>query len=123
MTEEKSFTYRILVNEDVIYSGKLGEVPEKFRIKIQNDLREWGSTLGKRGLNELLYSHLAWYEEMSDYCSGCGRWVEDCGEDIELCCGVCGEKPERRYIYPRDEKLDRIITCAGLISEVLIEEL
>ena len=123
MTKENKLNFRIFVNQDEIYNGNLAEVPEEYRNRIANDLKEWGSTLGKRGLNELLYSHLAWYEKMGYYCLDCGVWLEDGGDDTEISCEECGGRVEHRYIYPRDEKLDKIITCAGLISEVRIEEI
>lgn len=118
MTGEKSFSCKIYVNQDEIYSGDLSEVPHKRRERIREDLTEWACTLGKRGLNELLYSHLAWYEEMGYYCGVCAQWVDE--QEEEIVCGTCGEKPQHRYIYPRDEKLDKIITCAGLITEIRI---
>jgi hypothetical protein len=120
MAGEKSFHCKIYVNEDEVYSGDLSEVPLRFRGRIIDDLMEWSSTLGKRGLNELLYSHIAWYEEMGKYCSACGRWVDEAGEESETVCGACGEKPEHRYVYERNEKLDRIITCVGLITEIRV---
>lgn len=118
MTGEKSFSCKIYVNQDQIYSGDLSEVPPKFRERITQDLTEWASTLGKRGLNELLYSHLAWYEEMGDYCGACAIWI-NISEEEEV-CRSCGEKPEHRYLYPRNENLDKIITCTGLITEIKI---
>ncbi len=118
MTGEKSFSCKIYVNQEEVYSGDLSEVPLKFRERITKDLTEWASTLGKSGLNELLYSHLAWYEEMGNYCSACARWVDEPEE--EEVCGTCREKPKHRYLYPRDEKLDKIITCTGLITEIRI---
>lgn len=119
MALNESFICKIYVNEDEVYSGDLSEVPERFRQKIIGDLREWASTLGKRGLNELVYSHLAWYEERGPFCGKCGKWVEEEGE-FEGRCGTCGEKLGIRYTYQRNEKLDKIITCVGLISEIRV---
>jgi|GEM_PF-610538 len=120
MAVEKPFNCKIYVNENEIYSGDLSEVPLKFRERIIEDLIQWAPTLGKRGLNELLYSHLAWYEEMDNYCGACERWADEAGNEEELNCGTCGEKFEYRYLYQRDEKLDKIITCTGLITEIRV---
>ena len=120
MAGKKSFNCEIYVNEEQIYSGDLSEVPLKFRERIIEDLTEWAQTLGKRGLNELMYSHLAWYEEMGNYCGACARWVDETEGAPETVCSACGEKTQHRYLYKRDEKLDRIITCTGLITEIRV---
>ncbi len=61
MEELSRFYCTIYVNEDEIYSGSLGEVPDKYRAPMARDLSDWADSLGKRGLNELIYSNLAWY--------------------------------------------------------------
>jgi len=120
MEELSNFYCRILVNEEEIYSGRLGEVPEKFRSQMIRDLSEWADSLGKRGLNELIYSHLAWYEEKAMHCEECGvRYTEGgAGE-----CAECGNKLGERYVYERDKKLDMIITCVGMITKVQISKI
>ena len=118
MPDDNPFNCKIFVGTDEIYSGDLSEVPPERRDRIVNDLRDWAGTLGKRGLNELLYSHLAWYEEMEEYCASCSKRVEATGDEQEGSCIQCGGKIEQRYIYPRNEKLDKIITCTGLITEI-----
>lgn len=120
MTQESSFNCKIFVGQDEIYSGELSEVPGERRKKIVKDLSDWADTLGKSGLNELLYSHLSWYEEMETYCSDCSKIIEDSGAEDSLSCRECGGKTERRYVYPRCEKLDKIITCTGLITEIRV---
>ncbi len=50
--------FKIYVGENEIYSGDLTEIPDKFRDVIIEDISYWAESLGKRGLNELLYSHL-----------------------------------------------------------------
>ena len=55
--------FKIYVGEEEIYSGDLTEVPEKFRDVMIEDITYWADSLGRRGLNELLYSHLQWYEK------------------------------------------------------------
>lgn len=119
-TEQTSpFTCKIYVNEEEIYSGDLNEVPSKFRNGIKRDLSEWADSLGKRGLNELIYSHLAWYEKKETYCGNCGK-----SENIEATveCGDCGHKLSQRYLYERNSNLDMIITCVGMISRVQVSE-
>ena len=111
------FACKIYVNEDEIYSGDLNEVPTEFRNAIKRDLSEWADSLGKRGLNELIYSHLAWYEKKETYCVKCGKtgYVEG-----EVECGECRRKLRQRYLYQRNSKLDMIITCVGMISRVQV---
>lgn len=120
MEELSTFYCRILVNEEEIYSGQLGEVPEKIRAQMIRDLSEWADSLGKRGLNELIYSHLAWYEEKGMHCAQCGKW-DTAGGTGE--CTACGDKLGERYVYERDKKLDMIITCVGIITKVQISKI
>lgn len=115
MEESSQFYCRIFVNEKEIYSGNLGEVPERFRTGMVRDLTEWADSLGKRGLNELIYSHLAWYEEKGMYCETCRTREKD---DGTMACGECGQMLGERYIYDRNSKLDMIITCVGMISSI-----
>ncbi|MCL4243625.1 MAG: hypothetical protein KJ002_00590 [Candidatus Dadabacteria bacterium] len=112
-----NFRFSIFINDDEIYSGDFGEVPEKKRASITNDLAEWSGSLGKRGLNELIYSHLAWYEEKDLFCSECGARTED-GAGGE--CARCGGEMVTRYVHERSAQLDMIMTCVGMITEVKI---
>lgn len=109
--------FSIFVNDDEIYSGDFGEVPEKKRASITNDLAEWSGSLGKRGLNELIYSHLAWYEEKDVFCAECGGRNENGTIDK---CARCGGKMVTRYVHERSAGLDRIMTCVGMITQVKI---
>lgn len=109
---------KIYVNEDEIYAGDLQEVPERFRRAMKRDLADWAGSLGKRGLNELIYSHLAWYEEKDIYCTECGN-REGRGEDGV--CEDCGGKLSESYTYERNKNLDMIITCVGMITAVHID--
>ena len=120
MPDDNPFNCKIFVGADEIYSGDLSEVPPERRERIVNDLRDWAGTLGKRGLNELLYSHLAWYEQMEEYCALCSKTLEEQGQEPGQPCGECGGQVEQRYVYPRNEKLDKIITCTGLITEIRV---
>ena len=120
MAQENSFNCKIFVGEDEIYSGDLSEVPGERRERIIQDLTDWADTLGKSGLNELLYSHLSWYEDMETYCPSCSKQLEDSVSEHSESCVDCGGDIERRYVYPRSEKLDKIITCTGLITEIRV---
>jgi len=119
LDETPSFTCKIYVNEDEIYSGHLEEVPEEFRRNMKRDLTDWAGSLGKRGLNELIYSHLAWYEEKDLRCAECGN-SEVTEHDNK--CPDCGGKITESYIYQRNKGLDIIITCVGMITAVRISE-
>lgn len=105
--------FRVFVDEKEIYSGDLSEVPERFRKVIIEDLSEWAGSLGKRGLNELVYSHLTWYKEKGKYCVGCAYWYDE-GEN----CSKCEASLINRFIYERNENLDMILTCIGMITKV-----
>ena len=120
MEEPSGFYCTIFVNEKEIYSGELREVPEEFRLRMVRDLTEWAETLGKRGLNELIYSHLAWYEEKTVYCGRCGNSLEGTSTGV---CGECGGKPVERYVHERDKSLDMIITCVGMITKVQVSKI
>lgn len=109
--------FSIFVNDDEIYSGDFGEVPEKKRLSITSDLAEWSDSLGKRGLNELIYSHLAWYEEKDLFCSECGRRSENGAGGR---CERCGGEMVTRYVHERSAGLDMIMTCVGMITRVKI---
>ena len=115
----RNYRFSIFVNDDEIYSGDFGEVPEKKRSSITNDLAEWSGSLGKRGLNELIYSHLAWYEEKDLFCSDCGARAEG---DEGGKCARCGGGLITRYVHERSKRLDMIMTCVGMITEVKITE-
>jgi len=119
MEQKVDFFCKIYVDEDEIYSGDLSEIPEKFRNRVIDDIREWAESLGKRGLNELIYSHLVWYERKGIYCANCDKWDEDL--DIKE-CGTCGAKLKERYLYERNSKLDKIMTCIGMISRIQVSK-
>lgn len=109
--------FKIFVNEDEIYSGDFSEVPERRRAALRQDLADWVDSLGRRGLNELIYSHLAWYEEKGLRCKGCGRARESADAAR---CASCGGELVEGYLHERNPKLDMIMTCAGMITEVRI---
>lgn len=117
MDHTSPFTCKIYVNEEEIYSGDLNEVPAEFRNAMKCDLSEWADSLGKRGLNELIYSHLAWYEHKAMFCENCG--IRN-SEESEVECTACGGKLGERYIHERNGRLDMIITCVGMISTIRI---
>jgi hypothetical protein len=104
--------FRIYVDKDEIYSGNLSEVPDRFRTGIREAFSEWADSLGKRGLNELVYSLFVWYNEKEMYCQHCEKWGE------ELNCSSCGSGLKERYVYERNKKLDLLLTCVGMISSI-----
>jgi hypothetical protein len=112
------FLCRIYVDEKVVYSGDLNEVPEKFRGNIRETLSDWAGSLGRRGLNELVYSLFTWYDKKGMYCKNCNVWEQGDKEH----CSICGGKLEERFIYKRDEKLDLLLTCVGMISRIEVSE-
>lgn len=115
MAQNDNFFCKIYVDDDEIYSGDLSEIPDKFRDRIIWDVSEWADSLGKRGVNELLYSHLTWYDKRGLYCEPCSILNEDL--DLEQ-CNSCSGKLEERYLHERSEKIDKILTCIGMISRI-----
>ncbi len=112
---QNDFFCKIYVDDDEIYSGDLSEIPEKFRARIIGDISEWADSLGKSGVNELLYSHLVWYHKKGSYCSSCEVINED--SEIEQ-CETCSAQLTEQYIYERSEQIDKILTCIGMISRI-----
>lgn len=105
---------RIYVDDELIYSGSLEEVPPEYRKTLWGDLEMWADSLGKRGINELIYSHLvAWYLKMFSKCEACSFT----GDEGDV-CPYCGGVLERRYVHERNDKLDLIMDCIGAISKV-----
>jgi len=117
MEQKSGFFCKIYVDEDEIYSGDLSEIPEKFRNRVIDDISEWADSLGKRGLNELIYSHLVWYEKKAYYCEECDRLDLDTSE-----CEACGAMIKERYLHERNTKLDKIMTCIGMISKIQVSK-
>jgi len=110
-------SYEVYVNDSRIYAGNFQEVPDRFRDDILEALDEWGTVLAKSGLNEMLYSLLAWYEEKIYLCENCNKEFDD---ETQFCTS-CGESVKSRYKYERDENLTRIIMCIGMITHVDIK--
>lgn len=104
------------MDKEEIYSGDLTEVPENFREGIKEVLGDWMDSLGRRGLNELVYSLFSWYNERGTYCVRC-----DSRSDEEKCVR-CGGKLKERFVYDRNKKLDLILTCVGMISRIEVSE-
>ena len=115
MGNNADFFCKIYVDDEEIYSGDLSEIPQKFRDRVIGDLSEWADCLGKSGTNELLYSHLVWYNKKGSYCDKCNDMFEDSEAEN---CGTCTSELEERYIYDRDDKIDKILTCIGMISRI-----
>jgi hypothetical protein len=114
--EKVGFYCRIYVDKEEIYSGDLTEVPERFRNGVKEALGDWADSLGRRGLNELVYSLFAWYNEKGMYCERCDNW-----NDSEKCV-VCGSELKERFVYERNKRLDLLLTCVGMISQIKVSE-
>jgi len=119
MEQKVNFFCKIYVDEDEIYSGDLSEIPEKFRNCITWDISEWADSLGKRGMNELLYSHLVWYEKKGLLCQDCSTKVENLDSSQ---CNNCGGKVREEYLYERNASIDKIMTCIGMISRIQVSK-
>ncbi len=117
MEQKVDFFCRIYVDDDEIYSGNLSEIPEEFRCRVTQDISEWAASLGRRGINELLYSHLVWYEKRGLYCETCTILYEDADPSE---CIDCGAELKEGYLYERNAKLDKIMTCVGMISKIQV---
>ncbi|MEM4658718.1 MAG: hypothetical protein QXX77_09900 [Candidatus Methanosuratincola sp.] len=104
---------KIYVDDELIYSGSLEEVPPEYRKALWGDLEMWADSLGKSGINELIYSHLAWYLNVSSQCRACSYVGEE-----EGLCPQCGNVLERKYVHERSKRLDLIMDCIGAISRV-----
>lgn len=109
--------FKIYVGEEEIYSGDLTEVPEKFRDVMIEDITYWADSLGRRGLNELLYSHLQWYEKRGMHCDRCEAWFNE-----KIHCPHCRGMLNELYLHDRNKGLDILLTCIGMITRVEVLE-
>ena len=107
-----SFSCRIYVDDEEIYSGELLEVPEDLRSNIRENLADWSCSLDRRSLNELIYSLFSWYDKRNAYCENCGEWKKG------TYCEECGAKLIKKFVYERSENLDRVIACIGVITRI-----
>jgi len=118
--------FRVFVDDDVIYSGSFEEVPERYRRRLAEDLVTWADSLRVRSINELLYSHLAWYAKVLLRCAGCGwsdeSWLNERQSREGVSCPSCGERLSVSRVHERREKLDRILSCIGMITRVEVSE-
>ncbi len=110
-----SNTFTIYVENTVIYEGSFSEMPDEQREKLTSALLEWGDILGKKSINELLYSSFYWYLQKQYYCSGCDEFSES--EDK---CPCCDTDVEQKYVHNRNENIDKILDCIGMISRIEI---
>ena len=107
--------YSIYVENDIIYSGDLSEVPEFHRNKLESALKDWGDVLSKRSLNELIYSIFYWYNTKSYHCNRCSFTSNE-----YTICDRCGSDMVEKYFYERNENIDKIFDCIGMITSVNI---
>ena len=107
--------FEIFVDDTAIYSGNFSEVPEHFRSNIIETLTEWGTVIGKRGLNEMIYSLFTWYDEVGKMCNNCSRTYTE-GEF----CLNCNSELIHTFRYERNENLSKLLTCVGMITHLKI---
>lgn len=105
--------YKIYVDNDAIYTGNLSEVPVFYRGNLESALKDWGDILSKRSLNELIYSTFYWYFKKVKYCNNC----ETTAKESEI-CSKCGSDTFERYLHERNENIERIFDCIGMITSV-----
>ncbi len=111
------FFCRVYVDQEEIYAGDLTEVPEIYRKDMVDAFSDWAESLGKRGLNEMVYSLFTWYEKKSSYCAVCDTWDEE-----KETCPECGGKLEELFVYERHKSLDLLLTCVGMISRIEVSK-
>lgn len=110
-----SKTFNIYVDADRIYSGNFSEVPSDHRNKIVEALIEWGEILGKGGLNEMIYSLFFWYNQKEFTCVECGMSYKN-----DSICVECGLELSERNKYDRNEKIDNLLNCVGMLTHMEI---
>lgn len=108
--------FKIYADNEEVYVGNFSEVPDYYRGNLIEALVDWGDCLSKGGLNELLYSSFHWYHRKVFYCKTCDKFFED-GNSCEECKFDLDEK----YKYDRDDRIERIFACIGMINKVEIE--
>ncbi|NIP31442.1 MAG: hypothetical protein GTO02_17970 [Candidatus Dadabacteria bacterium] len=110
--------FKIYADNEEIYIGDFGEVPEYYRGNLIEALVDWGDCLSKGGLNELLYSSFHWYRNKNNYCENCEEFITE-----ENYCDVCKTKSTEKFIFNRDDRIEKILTCIGMINRVEIENI
>lgn len=108
--------FKFYVGQDEIYSGELREVPERYGAAMKEDIANWADSLGKGGLNELVYSHLAWYAGKEVFCTSCDYR----GDGNEVSCPECRAELRYEYHHERNPKLDLIMDCIGMITRIVV---
>ena len=105
--------YKVFVDDSEIYSGDFSEVPTKFRGKIVEAFSEWGEIMGKRSLNEMIYSLFFWYDDKEYVCDRCNQIYDE-----NIHCSDCNIGLESRNKYDKDEKISHLLTCVGMITHI-----
>lgn len=110
-----SKTFRIFVDSSEVYTGSFSEVPNEYRDKVIEALSDWGEVLGKSGLNEMIYSLFTWYHEKEYNCKNCQNVFEE-----ETECKFCGEVLTVKDKFQKNQKINHLLTCIGMITHVEI---
>lgn len=108
-------TFKIYAENEEIYVGNFEEVPDHYRDNLIEALVDWGDCLSKGGLNELLYSSFHWYKDMKYYCDNCRVFYGD-----KTSCEKCGKELDQKYVHRRDNRIERLLECIGMINRVEI---
>ncbi|NIU88887.1 MAG: hypothetical protein GWN56_16995 [Nitrosopumilaceae archaeon] len=109
--------FQILVDDEIIYEGTFSEVPDHYRENLVSCLEEWSDVLGKKSINELIYSSFYWYKQQKMYCCNCCVFIEQGSE-----CTDCGQQLENKFIHDRNTDVDRIFDCIGMITSIEVIE-
>ncbi|NIP30732.1 MAG: hypothetical protein GTN59_09290 [Candidatus Dadabacteria bacterium] len=107
--------FGIYVEDELIYKGDFSEVPAKYREGLISSLEEWADILGKKSINEFIYSSLYWYYEEKSYCNACEEFFDD-----EPNCANCDSGLIKKRIYDTNSKIDKILDCIGMITRVVV---
>jgi hypothetical protein len=109
--------FEIYVDNEIVYKGNFSEVPSLYREQLISSIDQWADVLGKKSLNELLYSSFYWYYKKKLYCPDCKGFFDD-----ETKCLDCNLELADRYFYDRNADIDRIMDCIGMITSVVVIE-
>ena len=110
-------SFKIFVDDEQIYYGDFSEVPENFRENILEALGDWGEVLGKRGLNEMIYSLFTWYGKVEMVCEDCKQSFEQ-----QIDCVNCGGVLISKSKYEQNEKITNLLNCIGMITHLEMEQ-
>ena len=110
-----SSVYKIFVDSSEIYSGDFTEVPIEHRSKILEAFSDWGESLGKRSLNEMIYSLFFWYNDKEYHCSECQKVYDE-----NVFCEDCEIGLVAKDKFEKNEKISHLLTCVGMITHIKV---